>query len=382
MKFICHIIWKVLASTALTVLLAVIICLLSAWGSIIVVKNQAFYSAMDQVVLMPWLLDEGLEHLGATGWVFALITLMALFALNTAVCTIDKVYGIIKSGRPFQTLFPHIVHVGFLVAMLGHLMGSVFGFRSYGNILYEGEVTPVPNTTMSIRLDGFSADVNRHGDLSTLKSSVTLFNKDEVIETSDVTINGPLIHKGVAFYHTNQGRVPRGLILEIGEDIGGEIEGDVGGKIVGEMIEAPFGGEFRTSDGRGYLLGNLYPDFALDEDGRPYSLSNEYRNPHQEIIVEHGETASEDGRAAFEHGGAAFLDLSTLGSRVELKGRTILFRDLSVKPYVVFTINKDPGIWLIIVGSAILVLGMALLLLFRGERAELVRRPLGGSQSP
>ena len=368
MKFLCHIIWKVLASTALTVALAVLICLLSAWGSIVVVKNQAFYSAMDQVVLMPWLLDEGVEYLGATGWVFALITLMALFALNTAVCTVDKVYGIIKTGRPFQSLFPHIVHVGFLVAMLGHLVGSVFGFRSYGNMLYEGEVTPVPNTTMSIRLDGFSTDVNRHGDLSMLKSSVTLFNKDEVIEVADVTINGPLIHKGVAFYHTNQGRVPRGLILEVGHGIGGEIEGSVGGKIVGEMIEAPFGGVFSTSDGAGYLLGNLYPDFALDEDGRAYSLSGEYRNPHQEIIVEGGDVA--------------FLDLSTLGSRVELKGRTILFRDLSIKPYVVFTINKDPGIWFIIVGSAILVLGMALLLLFRGERAELVRRPLGGSQTP
>ena len=45
------------------------------------------------------------------------------------------------------------------------------------------------------------------------------------------------------------------------------------------------------------------------------------------------------------------------------------------------TINKDPGITYIIIGSIVLVAGMALLLFFRGERAELVRQRPGPPES-
>ena len=53
---------------------------------------------------------------------------------------------------------------------------------------------------------------------------------------------------------------------------------------------------------------------------------------------------------------------------------TIRLVDYKMTPYVVLTINRDPGIWFIIIGSLVLVTGMALLLLMRGSRAELVQR--------
>ncbi|MBI2400803.1 MAG: hypothetical protein HYV23_07085, partial [Deltaproteobacteria bacterium] len=60
-------------------------------------------------------------------------------------------------------------------------------------------------------------------------------------------------------------------------------------------------------------------------------------------------------------------------------GREIRLVDYVFTPYVIFIINKDPGIGFIIIGSIVLVAGMVLLLFFRGERAELMRpkRPQG-----
>jgi len=160
----------------------------------------------------------------------------------------------------------------------------------------------------------------------------------------NIRINGPLIYKGIAFYHIDQGEAPTGLILRVGE----------------EDFRIKFGGAFKTKDGAIFKLGTIIPDFALDKTGSPYSRSEEYRNPHQAIISASGKMG--------------WLQLSTIGSSVNLEGHTIELSGYINAPYVVLNINKDPGIWFIIIGSVVLVAGMLLLLFLRGERAELVRR--------
>ena len=45
-----------------------------------------------------------------------------------------------------------------------------------------------------------------------------------------------------------------------------------------------------------------------------------------------------------------------------------------MEEYAVVAINKDPGIWFIIAGSLILTIGIVLIFLFRGGRAELIRK--------
>ena len=127
-----------------------------------------------------------------------------------------------------------------------------------------------------------------------------------------------------------------------------------------EDFRIKFGGAFKTKDGAIFKLGTIIPDFALDEKGNPYSRSGEYRNPYQEIMSLSGKKA--------------WLSLSNIGSSIKIEGHTIELSNYINTPYVVLNINKDPGIWFIIIGSAVLVAGMLLLLFLRGERAELVRQ--------
>lgn len=336
-------IWRFFASTELTIILTILICIDAAWGSLISMKNPAVFQALDQAILFPWLFSIGKTNLNISLWIFILVFLTAIFAINTAACALDKLYSIFKDKRPWQLLFPQIVHIGFLIALLGHLIGSIYGFRSPGNFIFQGQTIEVPSQPgLSLRFDDIEMKASRRAGLEDLKTKVALLKDGKEILKDDIRINGPLIYKGISFYHADQGEAPTGLILKTGV----------------EDFRIKFGGAFKTGGGAIFKLGRIIPDFALDETGSPYSRSQDYRNPYQEII-------SLDGKKAW-------LPLSAPGSSVKLEGQTIELVDYINTPYVVLNINRDPGIGFIIAGSAILVIGMLLLLFLRGERAELV----------
>ena len=338
-------IWRFFASTELTIILAGLIILDAAWGSIISMKNPQVFQSLDQAILFPWLFSAGKANLNISLWIFILVFFITIFAINTTVCTLDKLYSTFKDKRPWQSLFPQIVHIGFLIALLGHLIGSIYGFRSPGHFVFQGQTIQVPSQEgLSLRFDDIEMKTSRRAGLEDLKTKVALLEDGKELLKDNIQINGPLIYKGIAFYHIDQGEAPTGLILRVGE----------------EDFRIKFGGAFKTKNGAIFKLGTIIPDFALDEKGNPYSRSEEYRNPYQEIISASGKIE--------------WLQLSTIGSSVNLEGHTIELSGYINAPYVVLNINKDPGIWFIIIGSVVLVIGMLLLLFLRGERAELVRQ--------
>ncbi|OGP13846.1 MAG: hypothetical protein A2052_06080, partial [Deltaproteobacteria bacterium GWA2_54_12] len=232
-------VWRFFSSVYLTVILAALISAVAAWGSILSMRYPQFFRAFDQEVLLPFLASFGAKYLSLTAWVWALIVLTALFGVNAFVCTADKVYAVFKNRKPWAALFPHIVHIGFLIALLGHLAGSAWGFRSYGNVVFEGDSIPVPHAEgIFLRLDKSEMIVLPSGELDSLKTTVTLLDaKGENVAQGDIGMNSPLIHKGIAFYHFDQGSSPSGLVIDIDGLIASvELEGS---------FQAPDGAEFR-----------------------------------------------------------------------------------------------------------------------------------------
>lgn len=342
--------WRFFASPGLTVALAALICLDAAWGSMVAVKNPAAYGALDRAVLFPWLFTTGLERPDLSAWIFVLVGLSALFAVNTAVCTADRLYAVVSNRRPLQALFPHVVHIGFLIALAGHLVGALWGFRSHGNLLIQGEAAAVPYVPeLTVRLDGVDVETRPGEGLVSMKTKVTIFEKGREVLSDAIEINGPVIYKGVAFYHADHGSTPTGLVIEAGS----------------RRREVSFGEVFTTASGSTYRLGRIYPDLAFDAEGRAYSRSGALRNPHCEIVSGSGVRA--------------YLDISRPGTEVEVDGETLRLAGYVMTPYAVLTINRDPGMGLIVAGSAVLVAGMVLLLFMRGERGELVRGRTGAT---
>ena len=337
-------IWRFTASTELTIILAALICLDAGVGSFYTVKYPEFYRSLDQGILLPRLLGVGTEYLSFTAWIYILIILVAFFAINTVVCTVDRLYAIISKGRAWFSICPHVVHVGFLIAVLGHLVASTYGFKSPVSALIVGRPVQVSEAEgLSVRYDGIDIKTDARGEVASLKSRLTLIRDDRVIKSGVAELNGPLLFEGIAFYYMKHGRTTSGVVVEID----------------GLPVSAEFGSIITLADSKEIRLGRVYPDFAFDGGGRAVSLSPNYRNPHMEI-------STRDGRVAY-------INLSRPGSVVELSGMNIRIVDYMSSEYVLVSIVKDPGIRIIIAGSTVLVLGMILVFIFRGRRAELVK---------
>ncbi len=329
------------SSLILTIVLIVLICLVSVAGSLVTIKNPAMMRYLDHRVLFQGLSD--LSGRPEVYWIFALIFLIFLFAINTFVCTLEKVAAIISRGAPRRSLIPQVVHVGFLIALTGHLLGSVAGFKTSGNVLFKGEPAPLAHEKgLSVRLDDFSTRENAFGQRDYLQASVTLLKDGKEVKSGGISPNHPLIYRGVAFYYNDDGMAPRGIkVLWKGS--------------VRELALEDAPSEREANDLR---ITGFYPDFARDSAGRPYSQSDRFVNPYVRLT-----TSGEE----------AFLPIGQEGASVTINGGEARFTGFVVSPYVVLTINKDPGIYLVIAGSSMLLLGMVLLLVFGRGKAELIR---------
>ena len=344
-------IWEFFTSVGLTIALTVTVCVITAFGSLKVKQDPDFYSAIDTHVLVPWLFNEGTSQLDYTLWMFLLIASIFVFALNIMACTAKRTYSVIKNKKHWTFILPQVIHAGFFIALIGHLLGSTLGFRSYNNVIYSHEGTPVPyNENLFVRFDGVDIEYGPSGEPTSLEARLTLSDDKGDFLSKEVSLNDPLMYEGMVFYYVNHSASPRGMNLVVITEEGKE------------NFTTPFFTSITTKDGLTYNMNHIYPTLAYDEEGKPYSqTTDEYLNPYQEITSSTGKKG--------------LLNLTKTGTTTEIDGKTFILESFDQVEYGVFNINKDPGISFIVVGSIILVLGTGLLLLFRRNRAELLSEP-------
>lgn len=230
-------IWSFFSSLRLTIYLTYAITIDAIAGSLYFINNPDVYNGIDHVLLIDWWFDKGIQNLDAAWWVPLLVLLVFFFAINTMACSIDRLIPIcrfffrervqnvtmggkdmaeedpslFKKKRSLSPFYPYIAHIGFLIALIGHLIGSVSGFRSYGNVLAEGGGMSIPyKKGMHLLLDRFDVHFSRRGYPDEMKSYVRLIENEIVVKEQVIKTNSPLIYKGVAFYASDFQQGPDG----------------------------------------------------------------------------------------------------------------------------------------------------------------------------
>src|ERR1035437_2994400 len=96
---------------------------------------------------------------------------------------------------------PHIAHFGVLILLLGVAVGAAYGNANpYNNkiaVIPEGGSLQVDG--FALRLDDFSLSYYDNGAVRDYKATVTVLDGN-LVQTHDVTVNGPLTYKGLTFY--------------------------------------------------------------------------------------------------------------------------------------------------------------------------------------
>lgn len=112
-----------LRSQGLGVVCGLSSAVLLAVGSVVLAATRDGASASVQLdELSGFFAPPRWEH----SWLYALLGVLALYALNTALCTWDSVMARLRRGTVEPSSWaPTVIHVSWLVALLAHLVGGV-----------------------------------------------------------------------------------------------------------------------------------------------------------------------------------------------------------------------------------------------------------------
>jgi len=108
---------------------------------------------------------------------------------------------------------PIIVHFSMILVLLGTIIGSLFGFKAQEiipktetfhiqNILNNGQLTIVPKT--SARINDFWITYTKNKTISQFYSDISILdNQGNETNRKTISVNYPLIYKGVYYYQTD-----------------------------------------------------------------------------------------------------------------------------------------------------------------------------------
>lgn len=207
---------RLLSSLKTTLVLVLLLTVLSVWGSAGIHFNPSNYETIERGVLFDWLGARGLD--GSTWWVWGMIVLAGLLALNTTVCATLRLAQYFRSRRiPVRALFAHLGHLGFLLVMGAHLLGSVAGFRAGERSVFPGQTFRLDERP-DWKFNVGETDIvfAPQGYPISLSAGLSVERGDGEQKDALLGINRPMLLDGVAVYLNNVQETLRGcnLILD------------------------------------------------------------------------------------------------------------------------------------------------------------------------
>jgi cytochrome c biogenesis protein len=388
-------------SLKLTVYLVLAMAAVAMYGSFVIYFHPGIYGDMDMHLFFPFLFSVGLQNFSQSWWLFLIVFIVTLFGINTFACTVLRLPRVIKRYRePLSNLreietgkeqgialglseaelsaslsrerykvfakddllfaeknrwlpfIPYVIHAGVLLVLVAHLVSGLTGYRRSGIRINEGEMVKAPEGDYYVRLDKVLMDYRNDGTLKDYRSELSAFRDNgSVIKNGFVGANRPMFVGGGAIYQRELGQDFSDIILRV----------SLKSKKTAGYLKIPKGPYYTEIQGTPYGLriDRFISDFAVDENGEPYSQSDNLANPAVLLTVTENKKPKSTGWIFLR-----MPESNTLRDpAVDVK-----FADLAVFSYMTFDINRDPGALIALVASCIVMFGSIITLYFRRER--------------
>ncbi|MCP4713619.1 MAG: cytochrome c biogenesis protein ResB, partial [Deltaproteobacteria bacterium] len=254
-----------------------------------------------------------------------------------------------EKGR-ISILGPTITHVGLVLIIAGALAGDL-GYQGYMQI-FEGETTDVvilsdqkatQKLDFAIRCDKF--DVTFYEGSQRPKdyiSALTVIEGGKDVLRKVIEVNDPLIYNGIYFYQSSYGSDQRG---------GGELVVQVikNGAPAGKPRPVLVGKSFQLEDSEDVVWADRFlSDFSMNDQGSPFSRSDQLRNPAAYLrVVRDGK----DVQAGWVF--AKFPDYHK--KKLDYDFRLV---DFTPRQYTGLQVTYDPGVFVVWLGCLLLTVGI------------------------
>ena len=255
-----------------------------------------------------------------------------------------------EKGR-FSRLGVPITHLSILIILIGGLLGSTYGFRGFVNIL-EGETVDhfflrvkdeevAKPLGFKVRCDDFSLTYydlpgSKEKHVKEYTSILTILEDDKEVLKQTIQVNHPLRYKGLAFYQSSYGAIHD---ISLGVQRKDKREKTALKLTEGETAPLPNSNTLIRilryapqvhNFGEGVQIVLLKPN----QEPRPFWLLKNFPQLDQ------------------QRGDEFFLT----------------FEGFTEKEYTGLQVTRDPGVWIVWVGSGLLILGLIISFFFSHQR--------------
>jgi cytochrome c biogenesis protein len=299
-------------------------------------------------------MDKGLES--------TLINLTKIATRGDAAALRDRVAGVLKEEfadpvsteqggafhlfaqkSPWSRLAVYGVHLSILIIFAGAIIGSFFGYKGFVNIPEGESVGKVVSRSgkeitfgFALRCEKFSVAYYPGGSPREFKSILTVLENGKPVAGYDrvpVIVNDPLTYKGITFYQSSYGK------LGSHEFTLSDFDGSNPQPLI---IQS--GGSAQLPDGSGICLQETTQDISGEEPGLsgPAAMV--------EVHLAGGENKS-------------FIVYANNPARNRLSvdytgGKLLQYNGGEESMYTGLQVARDPGVWVVWLGCALMVVGI------------------------
>lgn len=125
-------------------------------------------------------------------WFYLLVLILGLYALNTFLCTLDNVYRRWRNNnRRVSAYAAAVMHLGFLLALLAHLVGGLFSFESQPAIISQAW-SPLTEGA-ELRVVKVRTENHQNGDTKQVYIDAELRRSNEAkVQAVEISYNHPI----------------------------------------------------------------------------------------------------------------------------------------------------------------------------------------------
>jgi len=208
-------IFEIARSLSLCIAGLAAIILLMAAGSLTMIWTGG-YETLNSMPLLNWMLDSPFVH---SYWLLLCLACLALLAVNTLLCSADSILKKTPTLGILMKLSPQVIHGGFLLVLVGHLMSSLDSSRFIAAVA-EGDRIRLTDTA-SARVSDIRLATDDRGRVLHLSAVVTVQEGGRRMDPVTISPNSPAFHGGTGVYLKDARVYPRkAALVEVSRDAG------------------------------------------------------------------------------------------------------------------------------------------------------------------
>ena len=238
-----------------------------------------------------------------------------------------------------------VIHISVIIILLGGAIGGYKGYRIKKGMDTEMEI-PIPERAFKIKLNWFKIEYNKEGKVKQYTSSISVIENGKTKFTKTIMVNHPLSYEGINIYQSGYDKEPRKIekVHFILTD-------------KRENKEIPFTANFKQKthiqeiDSMFVIVSDFVCDFVMDNNRQVTSRSDKPKNPAVYVSLLRGDSIIS----------SEWIFLKFPGIHKKRDERySLQFIDYTPSYYTILEIAKNPGIPIIYIGFLLMSIGLFL----------------------